>query len=96
MIKKSFLVILLFVLATALVQGMPTFSRGRCLCEGKGAMMSSVPIRRIAEVKFHRRSSSCDQEELVVIFQGNGRSRCLDIKMEQGQRIKQAILKKRK
>ncbi|CAI5784820.1 C-X-C motif chemokine 11 [Podarcis lilfordi] len=96
MIQKSCLVILILVLCTALIQGMPTTSRGRCLCRTKGMMLSSVPIQRVAEVEFHRPSSSCDQEELVVTFKRNERKRCLNINLEQGRRIKEAIMKKRK
>ncbi|XP_034958993.1 C-X-C motif chemokine 11 [Zootoca vivipara] len=96
MTQKSSLVILMLVLCTALIQGMPTTSRGRCLCRTKGMMLNSVPIHRVAGVEFHRPSSSCDHEELVVTFKRNERKRCLDINMEQGRRIKEAIMKKRK
>nr|XP_034959015.1 C-X-C motif chemokine 11-like [Zootoca vivipara] len=100
MTQKSSLVILMLVLCTALIQGMPTTSRGRCLCRTKGMMLNSVPIHRVAGVEFHRPSSSCDHEELVYVvvesLQEKERKRCLDINMEQGRRIKEAIMKKRK
>ncbi|XP_066488299.1 C-X-C motif chemokine 11 [Tiliqua scincoides] len=93
MLRKSFLVILLLVLCTV-IQGMPTFnSRGRCLCRGTG-YMAIVNPRRIAGVEYHRPSSSCDQEELVVTFKRNGQKRCLNLSLNQGKKIKEAIMKK--
>ncbi|XP_053113034.1 C-X-C motif chemokine 10-like [Hemicordylus capensis] len=96
MIKKSFLILLLLLLGTVFIQGMPTsMGRGRCLCRGN-RIMSSVNPRRISGVEYHRPSSNCDQEELVVTFKGSGQKGCLNISSDQGRRIKAAIMKKKK
>ncbi|XP_042323239.1 C-X-C motif chemokine 11-like [Sceloporus undulatus] len=91
---KSALTILLLILCAALLQGMPTSRRGRCLCRGK--RMPGVDIRNIAEVEYHLPSSSCEHEELVVVFKTDGRRGCLDTNRVQGRRIKEAIMKKKK
>ncbi|XP_044285625.1 C-X-C motif chemokine 11 [Varanus komodoensis] len=94
MIKKSILAILIFLLCTALIQGMPTSGRGRCLCHGRSVTL--VRMSNVAKVEFHPPSSSCDQEELIVYFKRNGKRRCLDVNMDQGRRIREEIMRKRK
>ncbi|XP_060632214.2 C-X-C motif chemokine 11 [Anolis sagrei] len=91
---KSALAVLLLILSAALLQGMPTSSRGRCLCQGR--RMARVNILDVAEVEYHRSSPSCAQDELVVVFKTNGRTGCLDMTRQQAKIIKEAILKKRK
>ncbi|XP_062991625.1 C-X-C motif chemokine 11 [Elgaria multicarinata webbii] len=91
---KPVLATLMVVLCAVLIQGMPTYNRGRCLCQGRIARRMNMD--NVAEVKFHRPSSSCAKEELVVVFKSNGDMRCLDVNFRQGRRIKQAIMQKRK
>nr|XP_060632214.1 C-X-C motif chemokine 9 [Anolis sagrei ordinatus] len=91
---KSALAVLLLILSAALLQGMPTSSRGHCLCQGR--RMARVNISNVAKVEYHRPSPSCAQDELVVVFKRKGRTGCLDTAGQQGRSIKEAILKKRK
>nr|XP_056711758.1 C-X-C motif chemokine 11-like [Euleptes europaea] len=94
MIKKVFLATLLLLLCAATIQGMPTSRKGYCLCRGKD--IASVQIHRILQVEYHRPSASCDREELIVTFKDNRTKRCLNVNLEQGRRIKEAVMKKKK
>ncbi|XP_054846158.1 C-X-C motif chemokine 11-like [Eublepharis macularius] len=95
MMKKVFFTTLLLLLcAFVTIQGMPTSKRQRCLCRGKD--LPSVQIHRIAEAEFHRPSASCDREELIVTLKPKGRKKCLNVNLEQGRIIKEAIMKKKK
>ncbi|CAM5139159.1 unnamed protein product [Natator depressus] len=52
---------LLLLLAAVLVQGMPTSSRGRCLCVTAG--VPAIHPKHIAKVEIYGQSSSCQQVE---------------------------------
>ncbi|XP_026573006.1 growth-regulated alpha protein-like [Pseudonaja textilis] len=90
MIKPTFCVFfVLLACCVVLMQGLPTTNK--CLCrEG----MLSVNMGRVAKIEYYRPTSSCDQEELLVTFK-NGQKLCLNVKGDQGRRIKEAIMKKR-
>ncbi|ETE59262.1 C-X-C motif chemokine 11, partial [Ophiophagus hannah] len=60
--------------------------RERCLCKRSG--MLSVNMERVTKVEYHRSTSSCGQEELLVMFR-NRRKRCLNLNGDQGKIIKQ-------
>uniref|UniRef100_A0A1W7RII1 C-X-C motif chemokine 11-like protein n=1 Tax=Agkistrodon contortrix contortrix TaxID=8713 RepID=A0A1W7RII1_AGKCO len=93
MLKQAFLaVLLLLACCVALMQGLPTSSRERCLCKRPG--MLSVRMDRVATVEYHQSSGSCGREELLVTLK-NSRRRCLNLNGEQGRTIKEAIMKKR-
>ncbi|XP_020660862.3 C-X-C motif chemokine 11 [Pogona vitticeps] len=91
---KPFLAILCLFLCAALIQGMPTSSRGRCLCRGRP--LSGVNMGNVAELEYHRPGPSCDVEELIVCFKRNGNRACLDLNKPQGRAIKEAIMRKKK
>ncbi|XP_048338664.1 C-X-C motif chemokine 11 [Sphaerodactylus townsendi] len=93
MIRKVSLAIVLLLLCAVITQGMPTSRREHCLCRGKD--ISSIGIHRIAQVEYHRPSASCGREELIVTLKRNGSKKCLDINLEQGRIIKEAIMRKR-
>ncbi|XP_003221876.2 C-X-C motif chemokine 11-6 [Anolis carolinensis] len=91
---KSALAVLLLILSAAFLEGMPTSSRGRCLCQGR--RMIRVNMLDVAEVEYHRSSPSCSEDELIIFFKTNGKTGCLDITKKQGRIIKEAIMRKRK
>ncbi|KAM9143909.1 C-X-C motif chemokine 11-like [Pangshura tecta] len=83
---------LLLLLAAVLVQGMPTSSRGRCLCVTAGA--PSVNPRHIAKVEIYGQSSSCQKIEVIVTLKGSGQRKCLNSKSKQASRLIQKFLKR--
>ncbi|KAJ7327228.1 hypothetical protein JRQ81_016987 [Phrynocephalus forsythii] len=91
---KPVLVITFLLLCAALLQGMPTSSRGRCLCRGK--LQPDVNMKKVAEFHYHRPTPSCAVEELVLIFKRSGKTACLDLNSHRGRNIKEAIMKKKK
>ncbi|XP_077157257.1 C-X-C motif chemokine 11-like [Paroedura picta] len=88
------LTVAVLLLGAVTVQGLPTSRRGRCLC--RETAIPSIHISRVAEVQYHRPSASCDREELIVTLKANGKKKCLSVIFEQGRRIKEAIMKKKK
>ncbi|KAF7252581.1 C-X-C motif chemokine 11 [Varanus komodoensis] len=89
MIKKSILAILIFLLCTALIQGMPTSGRGRCLCHGRSVTL--VRMSNVAKVEFHPPSSSCDQEELIYKRKGNYEEKEMKIAREKTVKVPAGI-----
>ncbi|XP_032080535.1 C-X-C motif chemokine 11 isoform X2 [Thamnophis elegans] len=89
MSKQVFFTVLVLACCVALIQGLPTSPRERCFCKRSG--MQFVNMDRVAKVEYHRSSSSCGQEELLV-FLRNNRRRCLNLNGDQGRRIKLAII----
>uniref|UniRef100_A0A8C7E5C2 Chemokine interleukin-8-like domain-containing protein n=1 Tax=Naja naja TaxID=35670 RepID=A0A8C7E5C2_NAJNA len=93
MTKQAFFTVLvLLACCVALIQGLPTSSRERCLCRRSG--MLSVNMDRVIKVEYHRSTISCGQEELLVVLRN--KQRCVNLNGDQGRRIKQAIMEGRK
>ncbi|KAM3832212.1 C-X-C motif chemokine 11-6-like [Vipera latastei] len=91
MLKQTFLAVLVLLACfVALMKGLPTSSRERCLCKRAGVV--SVNMDRVASVEYYQPSSSCGREELLVILK-NRRRRCMNLNEEQGRAIKEAIMK---
>ncbi|XP_070804919.1 C-X-C motif chemokine 11-like [Pituophis catenifer annectens] len=90
--QAFFTVLVLLVCCGALIQGLPTSSRERCLCKRSG--MLSVNMERVVKVEYHKSTTSCGHEELLV-FLRNNRRRCLNLNGDQGRRIKQAIMEEK-
>ncbi|XP_026532259.1 C-X-C motif chemokine 11 [Notechis scutatus] len=90
MTKQAFFTVLVFLACcAALIQGLPTSHRERCLCRRSGMLF--VNMDRVTKVEYHKSTSSCGQEELLVILR-NSRKRCVNLNGDQGRRIKQAIM----
>nr|XP_020660864.1 C-X-C motif chemokine 10-like [Pogona vitticeps] len=60
------------------IQGLVTSKRGRCLCQFKHP--NPVPLKLLANLEYHPRSSSCDQNEIIATLKPFGEKRCLDPK----------------
>ncbi|XP_034287008.1 C-X-C motif chemokine 11-6-like [Pantherophis guttatus] len=92
MIKPTFLIFLvLLACCVALLPEQSTSGREHCLCKRGG--MLSVNMERVAKFEYHRPTSSCVYEELIVIFR-NGQKRCLNLDGDQGRIIKQKIMER--
>ncbi|KAM7167298.1 C-X-C motif chemokine 11-like [Macrochelys suwanniensis] len=85
---------LLLLLAAVLVQGMPTSSRGRCLCVAAGA--PAIHPKRIAKVEIYGQSGGCQQIEVIVTLKGSGQRKCLNSTSKQASRLIQKLLKRNK
>ncbi|XP_015675664.1 C-X-C motif chemokine 11 [Protobothrops mucrosquamatus] len=90
MLRQSFLAVLvLLACCVALMQGMPAFSRERCLCN---RWNESVRKNLMATAQYYEPNSRCSQGELIVTLR-NKRTLCLNPNGEQGRRIKEEIMK---
>ncbi|XP_038253996.1 C-X-C motif chemokine 11-like [Dermochelys coriacea] len=85
---------LLLLLAAVLVQGMPTSSRGRCLCITAGAPV--IHPKHIAKVEIYGQSSSCQQVEVIITLKGSGQRKCLNSTSKLASRMIQKFLKRNK
>ncbi|XP_030421093.1 C-X-C motif chemokine 11-like [Gopherus evgoodei] len=83
---------LLLLLAAVLVQGMPTSSRGRCLCVTAGA--PSIHPKHIAKVEIYGQSSSCQKIEVIVTLKESKQRKCLNSKSKQASHLIQKFLKR--
>ncbi|CAM4545160.1 C-X-C motif chemokine 11-like [Lepidochelys kempii] len=83
---------LLLLLAAVLVQGMPTSSRGRCLCVTAGA--PAIHPKHIAKVEIYGQSSSCQQVEVIITLKGSGQRKCLNSTSKLASRMIQKFLKR--
>ncbi|XP_067413478.1 C-X-C motif chemokine 11-like [Emydura macquarii macquarii] len=91
---KSLILSLLLLLSAVLVQGMPTSSKGRCLCTGPGVL--AVHPKHITKVEIFEQSSSCEQVEVIVTLKRSGQRKCLNSTSKQALRIIQKFLKRNK
>ncbi|XP_039206277.1 C-X-C motif chemokine 11-like [Crotalus tigris] len=91
MLRKSFLTVLvLLACCVALMQGMPSFRRERCLCT---SWEESVRKNLMATAQYYKPHSRCSQEELIVTLR-NKQKLCLNPNGKQGRTIKEGIIKK--
>ncbi|XP_034287006.1 growth-regulated alpha protein-like [Pantherophis guttatus] len=93
MLKQTFLTVLVLLACwVALMEGIPSAGRERCLCKG---LRNSVQKNRIVKTEYHRPSTTCSREEVIVTLRNNQRL-CLNLNGDQGREIKKDILNRMK
>uniref|UniRef100_A0A452GSJ8 C-X-C motif chemokine n=1 Tax=Gopherus agassizii TaxID=38772 RepID=A0A452GSJ8_9SAUR len=75
----------LYICILYVIVGMPTSSRGRCLCVTAGA--PSIHPKHIAKVEIYGQSSSCQKIEVIVTLQESKQRKCLNSKSKQASRL---------
>uniref|UniRef100_A0A8C3TBG6 C-X-C motif chemokine n=1 Tax=Chelydra serpentina TaxID=8475 RepID=A0A8C3TBG6_CHESE len=81
----------LYIRILYVIIGMPTSSRGRCLCVAAGA--PAIHPKRIAKVEIYGQSGSCQQIEVIVTLKGSGQRKCLNSTSKQASRLIQDLRK---
>ncbi|XP_042534223.1 C-X-C motif chemokine 11 [Dipodomys spectabilis] len=91
---KGMAIVLAVIFYATVIQGLPMFKGGRCLCLGPGA--KAVKVAHIEKATIIYPSNSCYKMEVIITLKAQKGQRCLDPRSKQASFIIKQVQRKNK